>query len=453
MDSNRLTEGVIWKKLLRFFFPLVLGSFLQQLYSMADAVIVGQFAGKEALAAVDATSPLIRLFINMFLGISVGATIIISQYYGGERYAKVHKAVHTGMAFALLGGAVVMVAGIFLAEPCLRLMKVPEELLPMTVSYTRIYFAGMIPSLVYNIGAGILRAVGDSRRPFLFLLVSCLVNIGLDYLFVGGFGWGVSGAALATIISQLISAALAVITLMRSQQSFQLFIRKIGIDKTMFKRILRTGLPIALQSMMYPLANILVQSSVNQFGTDSIAGWAVVGKMDVIIWTMLEAFGSAISTFAAQNCGAGRMDRVLKATRIWLVIALGVIGGISVCLYIFARPFGSLFINDAAVIELSTHMMRNIYAPFYIFFVFIDVLAGVIRGTGETFRPMLITLLGICVLRVLWILVVVPLNHTLDTVLVSFPVTWIVTGSAYIIYFLYYRYKHMLPALRKETSR
>ena len=273
-SANKITEGVIWKQLLLFFFPILFGTFFQQLYNAADAMIVGRFVGKEALSAVGgSTATIINLLVGFFIGLASGATVIISQYYGAKRREMVEYAVHTAIAFCILGGVVLMIGGIVTAPSILRKMDTPADVLDHAVLYIRIYFAGVIPNLIYNMGAGILRAVGDSKRPLYFLIASCLTNIVLDVLFVVGFQMGVSGAALATILSQALSAGLVIWVLVRTEDMHHLEIRKVRIDGRLLHRIVQIGFPAGLQSVMYSSSNLIIQTGVNSLGTDTVAAW------------------------------------------------------------------------------------------------------------------------------------------------------------------------------------
>ena len=306
--ENKIVTGVIWQQLLLFFFPILFGTFFQQLYNAADAVIVGRFVGKEALSAVGGgTGTLIQLLVGFFVGLSSGATVIISQYYGARRSEMVGYAVHTSIAFSLVAGVGMMIVGITAAPWALRAMSTPEDILGPSTTYIRIYFLGVIGNLIYNMGAGILRAVGDSKRPLYFLIVSCLTNIVLDIAFVIGLHMGVAGAALATILSQALSAVLVLWVLMRTKDMHRLELRKIRFDGRMFHRIIRIGLPAGLQSVMYTSSNILIQSSVNALGTDTVAAWTAYSKIDSLFWMIVNAFGISITTFVGQNYGAGKM--------------------------------------------------------------------------------------------------------------------------------------------------
>ncbi|MFQ6862663.1 MAG: MATE family efflux transporter [Beduini sp.] len=432
---NGITEGIIWKQLLFFFFPILVGTFFQQLYNTIDAIIVGQYVGKEALAAVGSTGSLINLLVGFFVGLSSGATVIIAQFFGARDDESVSKAVHTSIALSIVGGAIIMVVGIIFAPSCLKAMGVPSDIMHYAVDYTRIYFIGMIASLIYNMGSGILRAIGDSKRPLYFLIISCFVNIFLDALFVIVFKMNVVGVGIATVISQIVSAILTMMVLMRTSQSYKLYLRKIRFYREILNRIITIGLPAGLQSVMYSVSNIIIQSNINAFGTDTIAAWAAYGKIDSLFWMAMGAFGVSITTFVGQNFGAKKFDRVKKSVVVCLKMAMGVSIALSVILFFFGGTFSQLFTNDAAVINKSSEIIRFL-TPFYFTYVCVEILSGAIRGTGESLKPMILTCLGICVLRVVWILVIVPLYPSFTMVTVSYPVTWAATSILFIIYYV-----------------
>ena len=309
--ANGITEGVIWKQLLSFFFPILLGSFLQQLYNTVDAVIVGQFVGKEALAAVGgSTNYLISLLVTFFVGLSSGATVIISQFFGAKKPEETSQAVHTAAAVALSGGALFMAVGLIISPFALEALGTPEDVMPHALIYMQIYFAGMIFNFTYNIGAGVLRAVGDSRNPLYFLIVCVVVNLILDLLFVAVLDMGVMGAALATILAQAISAALVVRSLMRTTDIYHLYPRKIRFHKSIFFDIIKIGFPAGLQSVMYNVSNLVVQACVNGFGTDIMASWTAFSKVDAMFYVVMGAYGVAVTTFSGQNFGAAKYHRI-----------------------------------------------------------------------------------------------------------------------------------------------
>lgn len=435
-DINQITEGVIWKQLLLFFFPILFGTFFQQLYNTTDAVIVGKFVGKEALAAVGgSTSQLINLLVGFFVGLSSGATVIISQFYGAGNRENVRKSVHTAIALSIAGGAAITVAGLLFAAPALRLLKTPAAVTAPSLVYMRIYFLGVIPSLIYNMGSGILRAAGDSRRPLYYLISSCLINILLDILFVVVLRLGVAGVAIATILSQTFSALMVLYALMRTDDSYRLYPREIRFSSHILRNIIRIGIPAGLQSSMYSISNLIIQASVNSFGTDTVAAWTAYGKVDGLFWMIMGAFGVSITTFAGQNYGAGKYDRVRKSVRICLGMAAGTSLLLSAVVLLGGHFFFSLFTNDAGVTELGVRIM-HVIAPAYITYVSIEILGGTARGCGESLMPMLLTCFGICVLRIIWVLAVIPLRPDITTVAFSYPLTWTVTSVMFILYYL-----------------
>jgi putative MATE family efflux protein len=436
--GNGITEGVIWKQLLIFFFPMLFGTFFQQLYNTADAVVVGRFVGKEALSAVGGTTgTLINVFVGFFVGISTGATVTISQYYGGKNEEEVSRAVHTAIALAIVSGAVIMLIGLIGAPVALNFMDTPEDILPYSLIYIRIYFGGMIANLVYNMGAGILRAIGDSKRPLYFLIFSCLVNIVLDLIFVVVCQWGVMGVAVATVISQVCSAVLIFYTLMRTKECYRLSIKLIRFHKEVLRRIVRVGLPAGLQSLMYTSSNVIIQSNMNSFGTNTVAAWTAYGKIDGIFWMTMNSFGISVTTFAGQNFGAGKYERVRKGARVCLGIAMAVAIGLSVILYFGGSYIYVLFTKDTMVVEEGMEILRFM-APTFFTYVFIEIFSGTLRGMGNSFVPMIITSLGVCALRVVWLFTVVPAWPSVRTVIFSYPLTWVVTSILFIFYYRYY---------------
>jgi putative MATE family efflux protein len=437
-----LTEGNIWKKLILFFLPILGGSLFQQLYTTVDAVIVGQFAGKDALASIDAIYNLTKLPVNFFIGLSTGATIIISQYLGAKDNEKLSIAVHTAVAFAFIGGLMLSIAGISLAPACLRLLRIPEGIYNYTLSYARIYFSGMAVAMTYNIGTGILRAMGNSRTPFYFLIAANTTNVILDLLFVGVFRWHTAGAAFATVLSQLLSAILVITALLKSDLPCRMAWKKIRFHRPIVQKIFLLGLPVGIQSSLYPISNMMIQSSINSFGINAIAAWAVCGKLDFLIWLIVGSFGSAISTFVAQNFGARLYSRAKSGVLICIGMSLVCVCSISAVLYFACGTLGRLFVSDNEVIELSVYLMRFL-APLYFIYIGGEVLPGAIRGTGETFKPMILTLLGTCACRVFWVLFAVPLQPTLKMVIWSYPVSWIVTSLSFIVFYQIHKSKRL----------
>ena len=436
-NINQITEGIIWQQLLLFFFPIVFGTFFQQLYNTIDTVIVGQFVGKAALASVGGSATqLINLVVGFFTGLSSGASVVIAQFFGAKDERSVKESLHTAYAFSILGSIVISALGIGLAPQLLRWMNTPEELLADSTLYLRIYFAGILFVFIFNVGSSILRAVGDSKNPLYYLIACCFINIFLDLLFVIVFHLGVAGVAYATFLSQAISALLVTHKLMTSHSILTLKIRDIRLHKNVLKSQLWIGLPAGFQSVMYSISNVIIQAALNRFGTDTVAAWSAYGKLDAIFWMVSGAIGISITTFVGQNYGARKYDRVHKSVR----ICLGIDSIISVILIVFLMlfrvPLFRLFTQDPSVIRIGSDMLALI-TPCYIFFVFIEVLAGALRGMGDVMIPTLITLLGVCVLRLIWIAVVLQISPTVNAIIYSYPVTWIATAVLFIIYYLY----------------
>ena len=428
-----MTEGLIGKKLISFFFPIFLGNLSQQLYTTVDAIIVGRFIGKSALASIDAIYNLTKLPLSVFMGLSAAVAVLISQYYGAKDQDSLDKSVHTAAAFCVVGGLIMSGIGLLTAAPAIQRLNVPREILPETLSYVRIIFAGTVVTLIFSIGAGILRAVGDSKTPLIYITVCNCLNVALDLLLIGAFQWGVEGAAFATVLSQSASAALIVRHLTRTRLPCKLIFKRIRFHKYIIKRMFQIGLPLSLQNTLYPASNMVIQSSINAYGVDSIAAWALCGKLDLIIWVAAAAFGTIVSTFTAQNFGAKAYGRIKRGTNICLGLSVLVIGIISATLLIWCKSLGSMIINDQEVIDICTDIVRLI-APFYIIYTLGEVISGAMRGIGETFKPMLITLLGTCGLRVAWIALVPQSFSSLISVLMSYPVSWFTTT---IVLFLY----------------
>ena len=455
-QGNGITEGVIWKQLLIFFFPILFGTFFQQLYNTVDAVIVGRFVGKEALAAVGgSTGTLINLLVGFFVGLSSGATVIISQFYGGGREKRVSEAVHTAIAFSLACGVGLMVIGIAASPIALRAMGTPDDIMQYSLSYIIISFLGIIPNLVYNMGAGILRAIGDSKRPLYYLMASCFTNIVLDLVLVVWLRLDVRGAAIATIVSQLVSAVLVVLQLLRTKDSYRLVIRKIRLNLFMVMRIVRIGLPAGLQSVMYSASNIIIQSSVNSLGTDTVAAWTAYSKIDSVYWMIISALGISITTFVGQNYGAGKLDRVKRGIYVCLGLSFLITAILSVTLYLGGGYIYLMFTADAAVIAKGMEILHFL-VPAFATYVCIEVLSGALRGTGDCWIPMIMTAVGVCALRVLWILVAVPLKPDILTVVFSYPLTWSITSILFLVYFYCFsslkKFNVPLPRLRRRRK-
>ena len=431
-DAARgITQGVIWKQLLIFFFPILLGSFFQQMYNMVDTIIVGRAVGTQALAAVGSTSPLINLINGFFIGLSTGATVILSQYYGANDREGTHRALHTGVALSLILGLVTATVGVVFAPRILTLIRTPESCLEDATIYVRIYFCGAIASMVYNMGAGILRAMGDSRRPMLFLIAACFVNIAMDVLCVVGLKMGIAGAAAATVISQVISAALAVGALLKTG----LKPKKIRIHRDLVRRLLYIGIPAGLQFVTFDLANLLIQSGINSFGEVTVAAWTAFGKADALTWMISGAFGVSITTFVGQNFGAQQYKRIRQSVWICMGMSVAMVGALSILELIFREFILGIYTPDTDVIRVGAHVMM-IIIPFNILFMPVEVFAGTMRGTGYSLLPTAITCVCVCVFRVLWILLVVSRMHTIEMLSAAYPISWALASLVFLIAYL-----------------
>ena len=444
---NGITEGRISSQLLLFFFPILFGTFFQQLYNTVDAIVVGQYLGTEALAAVGGgTGTAINLLIGFFIGLSSGATVIISQYYGAKDYKDTSKAIHTAIMIALIGGVLILAIGILFTRPILELIGTPDDVIDLAESYMRIYFLGSIFNTVYNMGAGIFRALGDSKKPLYFLIVSCLVNIVLDILLVGFTDLGVAGAAWATIFSQAASAVLVLIYLRNLDEDIKLKLRELKIDSMILKGTMRIGLPAGIQSVLYTISNLIIQANVNSFGTATAAAWAAYGKLDAVFWMAINAFGIAATTFVGQNYGARLYDRVRSGVKISLWMG-GVMTILISGLFLLLQDKGlMLFTTDQEVLSIGVEILL-ILVPTWITYMPIEILSGVMRGCGKTLIPTIITVVGICVLRALWLEIVPAMNHTLLSVFFCYPLSWVITSAAIIIY---YFFGDVLPKRKKQ---
>ena len=394
---NGITQGVIWQQLLLFFFPLLFGTFFQMLYNTTDAVIVGRFVGTVALSAIGgAASQIVNVIVGAFLGLASGASVVIAQYFGARDDEKVSASVHTSIAMSVLFGAVFMVAGILLADPMLKGMNTPADSFADSRIYLQIYFAGMVPNLIYNMG--------------------------------------VFGAALATILCQLLSAILVMQCLMKSRESYGVRLRELRINRRQMTRILQIGIPAMVQSLSYSITNVILQAAVNGFGTDYVAAWAACGKADQVFWMTSNSFGVAVTTFIGQNYGAGKMKRVRRCIRESLIIDTMITVSLSLLLWFMADILIGLFTTDQTVIRLG-RMMMHFFVPCYVTFIAIEIFSDVLRGLGDSFAPMVICVSGICVLRVLWVLIATRVWPQFSTLMWSYPVSWVPTGILLVLYF------------------
>lgn len=431
--QRQITEGVIWKQLLIFFFPILLGTFFQQMYNTVDTIIVGRVVGTTALAAVGSTGPLVNMVNGFFIGISSGATVILAQYYGAGKRQGVCDALHTGVALSLVLGAMITLLGVGLGPWVLGLMKMPENCLGDASAYIRIYFAGAIGSMVYNMGAGILRAMGDSRRPMLFLMATCALNVVLDILFVAVLKMGVAGAALATTISQFLSAVLPIAVLMKQEDRLE--VRKLRIDRKLLGRILRIGVPAGLQFVTFDFSNILIQSGINSFGDVTMAAWTAHGKTDAMTWMISGAFGVSVTTFVGQNFGAQKYRRIRQSAWTCLGMSVALVGAVAALILTFRTQILGIYTDDPEVVAVGSFIMLSIM-PFNIIFMPIEVFAGTMRGVGYSIVPTVITGSCVCLFRIVWLATVVRRWHTLRMLTLCYPISWIIAAVVFFIVYL-----------------
>ena len=428
---QQITEGVIWKQLLIFFFPILMGTFFQQMYNTVDTIIVGRLVGTEALAAVGATGPLVSMVNGFFIGVSSGATVVLSQAYGAGDHKGVSDSIHTGVALSLVLGVMLTAIGICLGGRVMGWMGTPENCMADATTYLRIYFAGSIGTVVYNMGAGILRAMGDSKRPMLFLMVTCILNVVLDLLFVAVLHMGVAGAALATVLSQMISAVLPIVVLLRQKED-RLELRKLRIERSLLGRILRIGIPAGLQFVTFDFSNILIQSGINSFGDITMAAWTAHGKTDALTWMVTGAFGVSITTFVGQNFGAQKYSRIRKGT--WTCLAMGVVmvAALDALLLAFRTPILGIYTDNPEVIAVGSMVMLSIM-PYEFLFMPIEVFAGTMRGVGNSLMPTLITGSCVCLFRVAWLMTAVRHWHSLKTLTLSYPLSWALAAAVFLV--------------------
>lgn len=429
-----LTNGSIVKAILLFSIPLLVGNLFQQLYNAVDSYVVGNYVGTNALAAVGASTPVINMLIGFFMGISTGAGVVIAQYFGAEEVKKMKLAIHNSMALTLVLGIALTIVGLFCTNPLLRAIGVPEEVFSQASLYLGIYFAGLIFMMVYNMGSGILRSVGDSKRPLYFLIFSSAVNIVLDFLFVKGFGWGVAGAGYATLIAQAVSAVMIMYVLMKTNENYKVSLRSIGFNKSILLKIIKIGLPTGFQQSIVALSNVIVQSYINVYGSSVIAGYSVTIKIDGFVNLPLQAFNMAVTTFVGQNIGAKKYDRVKKGAYMTTALAMITIGMFVVLMYLFGRNFIALFNQEEAVIEAG-RLMQLVFLPFYIFLPINQVINGVLRGAGRSSVPMYVMVFSFVVLRQAYLFVVTKLTDNIAYIFFGWPVTWIVCSAIFVFYF------------------
>lgn len=430
-----MTQGSVIRLLILFAVPLLAGNIFQMLYNTVDTLVVGNFVGKQALAAVGSTSSIVNMLVMFFNGVSVGAGVVISQSYGGHKEELLHQAVETTMALTLIFSLLFTVVGIYMSPLLLKLMATPEDVLPEASIYLKIYFSGISGLLIYNMGSGILRAVGDTKRPLYFLLLSSFLNIVLDLLFVLGFHMGIAGVGYATVISQMISAALVLWILIHTKENYRLVVKDIKIHKKLMFQILSVGLPTGFQSMITQFSNVFAQSYINSFGADAMAGWSCFSKLDQVVFLPINSMAQAATTFVGQNCGAGLMKRVKEGTKAALILSAAVTLVFSIFLFVLAKPLTAMFTRDSEVIRYGV-LFIDLTLLFRQFNCANSILAGAIRGRKDSKGPMIIMLFSMVVMRQIYLFVSSQFVKNIYVVGLGWPVGWVISFLIMTWYYL-----------------
>lgn len=436
MKNNSLTEGIIWKKLLFFALPLLGASFIQQLYNTVDLIFVGNFLGKEAAAAVGASTLFVTCLVNFFSGMSVGSGVLTSLVFGRGDKKELKKVIHSSIGLSFACGAIIMTIGLIFAPSFLRLINTPEEIMPDAVSYVRVYFISIISLVVYNIGSGVIRALGNSKTPMYIQLAGGIINVIMDAVFIFLFENGVVGVALATLFSQSVAAVMVIFYLMKLDPETNLELRKIRIYKEHLLKILEIGVPVGFQALVITLSNVFIQYYVNGLGVDAIAAFTAYFKVELVIYLPILAFGQAITTFTSQNLGAREYSRVRRGTKICLAMGLVCTVVLSVILLNFGRQAFAVINSDKDVVDLGIQII-SITVPFYWVYVILEVLGASIRGSGKTTPPMLITLANICIFRTVILYFIMQHSQDIKGIAMTYPITWASTAFFMTIY--YYR--------------
>ncbi len=448
--SLDVTQGVIWRQLVALFLPVLAGTVFQEVYTLANAYVIGRYASLTALGAIQATATLTDLTISISMGVGIGCSVIVSQYFGARDDRRLQDAVHTAVALSLALGICCSVIGLFGAGPLLALMGTPADLMPESLEFMYAYFGAVTLPIMFNMLTALQRAVGDTRTPALITAFGCLVNVALDFLLIGFLKMGVRGAAYATAGSYFVGSVLSAGSLMRADGTWRLHPSRIRIAGPIARDMLACALPLATQNAVFPLSNMVVQSTVNSFGSDVVIAWGLQARIGSVIWLVSDALAMAATTFSAQNFGAADYARMRRGLHVSLVLATLVMGVSEALVCLFSQELSALFAQEPTIVGLTSLLVR-LTVPFYVIFSFMDIIAGVIRGAGESLRPMLIIILGTCVLRIAWMLGIVPRFHSIVTVVVSYPVTWLVTTLLFVVYYRHGRW--LTRALRTARRR
>ncbi len=443
-----MTTGAPWRRITAFALPVLLSQVFQQLYNTVDALIVGRFLGDEALAAVTSSGPLIFLLVSFFEGLTLGAGVAISRYFGANDPARVDRAIHTNILVSAISGLLLTGLGVWLTPHILRWMDTDPEVLPDAIAYFRYYFTGVLAVVLYNACKSIMNALGDSRRPLYYLLLSSAVNVLLDLLFIAGLGWGVWSAAVATTISQAVSMVLCLIHLSGRHAAFRLQWSKLRVDRELFGEIVRYGLPSGIQNCIVSLANVVVQANINTFGKLAVAGCGTYSKLEGFAFLPITSFTMALTTYTGQNLGAREYDRAKKGARFGILCAITVAELIGLALYILMPQLARLFTQTPEVIQMATRQARTI-APFFFLLAYSHAVASVCRGAGKSIVPMVIMLGVWCVLRITYITLIMRVSHELLFLYLAYPITWSISS---VIYFLYYHFSDWIHGFEKSKT-
>ncbi len=441
MKNVNMIEGKEWVKILLFAIPIFISSLFQQLYNTVDSLIVGNFAGDNSLAAVSSSGNLIFLFTSFFIGCFAGAGVLVSKYFGEKNYEKMERAIHTDIAFAFFAGLILMVLGVILTPFILQWMNTDPEVLPESITYFRWYFILIMGVILFNCFSGILQAVGNSLMPLIFLIISSVLNVGLDLLFIAVFKWGVMGASVATGISQMLSAGLSLIYLMKKKTVYQVVFKKIRVHKDMLKLILKYGIPSGIQNSVIGLANVVVQSNINTFGKVAMAGCGIYSKIEGFAFLPVNSFTLSLSTFTSQNLGAKEYERAKRGARFGIIASITIAEAIGVLTFFMMPYLARMFTNTPEVIEISTLQSMTI-SLFYFLLAFSHCAAAIQRGSGRAFVPMIIMLSVWCIFRVIFVNVAMAINHNIQLLFAVYPLTWAISSVIYLFIHIFSDWTH-----------